>query len=185
MKRYLVGVVLIGLVIWGFYSVQNTNTNSRTISSNSKQTQQLTVGIEEGNLAPEFELKSVEGNSIKLSSLKGKKVILNFWASWCPPCRQEMPDMEKFYVDNKNKGIEILSVNLTDNEKNRADVTTFMKEYGITFPVALDENGSASQLYNVYSIPASFIIDSQGVIQRKLIGPMTYDSMKTMLGAIK
>ena len=182
MKKYLAVAVLIGLIIWGFYSVQNTDSKSKATSTG---TNELKVGLEVGNLAPDFELKNVEGNSIKLSSLKGKKVILNFWASWCPPCRQEMPDMAKFYVDQKDKGIEILAVDLTNTEKSREGVTNFMRANSITFPVVLDENGKVSQLYNVASIPASFIIDSQGVIQRELVGPMTYNSMKSMLGSIK
>lgn len=182
MKKYLAVVVLVGLAIWGFMSVQDNN-NSNAASVN--QSQELSVGLEVGNLAPDFELQTVDGKTIKLSSLKGKRVILNFWASWCPPCRQEMPDMEQFYKDNKNNEIEILAVNLTETEKSRADVPTFMAEYGITFPVVLDEKGSVGQLYRVSSIPASFIIDSKGVIQRKLVGPMTYDSMKSMVGSIK
>jgi peroxiredoxin len=182
MKKYLAVAAFIGLIIWGFYSVQNTDSKSNATSTN---TNQLKVGIEVGNLAPDFELKNLEGNPIKLSSLKGKKVILNFWASWCPPCRQEMPDMEKFYLDQKDKGIEILAVNLTNAEKSREDVTNFMRTNSITFPVVLDENGKVGQLYNVASIPASFIIDSQGVIRRELVGPMTYNSMKSMLNSIK
>ncbi|WP_434512770.1 TlpA disulfide reductase family protein [Desulfitobacterium sp. AusDCA] len=181
MKKYLAVAVLIGLIFWGFYSVEKPNSSSNSISSSSK----LTVGIDEGNLAPDFELKTLDGNSIRLSSLKGKKVILNFWATWCPPCRSEMPDIEKFYVDQKDKGLEVLAVNLTNAEKNRADVAPFLKSFGITFPVVLDEKGSIGELYDVYSIPASFIIDTQGVIQKKLVGPMTYDSMKAMVGAIK
>lgn len=181
MKKYLAVAVLIGLIFWGFYSAEKPNSSSNSISSSSK----LTVGIDEGNLAPDFELKTLDGNSIRLSSLKGKKVILNFWATWCPPCRSEMPDIEKFYVDQKDKGLEVLAVNLTNAEKNRADVAPFLKSFGITFPVVLDEKGSIGELYDVYSIPASFIIDTQGVIQKKLVGPMTYDSMKAMVGAIK
>lgn len=183
MKKYLAIIVLIGLALWGFTSVQGNNSASNATSSN--QAQELTVGLEVGNLAPDFELQTLEGKSITLSSLKGKKVILNFWASWCPPCRQEMPDMEKFYKENNNGEIEILAVNLTDAEKSRSDVPTFMNANSITFPVVLDEKGKVSQLYNVSSIPASFIIDSKGVIQKKLVGPMTYESMKSMLGAIK
>lgn len=169
------------MIFWGFYSVQKPDTPSNTISSNSK----LTVGIDEGNLAPDFELKTLDGSSIRLSSLKGKKVILNFWATWCPPCRSEMPDIEKFYVDQKDKGLEVLAVNLTNAEKNRADVAPFLKNFGITFPVVLDEKGSVGELYNINPIPASFVIDTQGVIRKKLVGPMTYDSMKAMVGAIK
>lgn len=181
MKKYFAIIVLIGLALWGFTSVQVNNNLSNAASSN--QAQGLTEGLEVGNVAPDFELQTLEGKSITLSSLKGKKVILNFWASWCPPCRQEMPDMEKFSKENNNGEIEILAVNLTDAEKSRADVPTFMKSNGITFPVVLDEKGKVGQLYNISSIPASFIIDSKGVIQKKLVGPMTYESMKSMLDA--
>ncbi|GAB6156709.1 redoxin domain-containing protein [Desulfosporosinus burensis] len=192
MKKYLAVVVLIGLVIWGLYDVGGNKSknsdampNSAGVSTNTDQGQQLTVGLKKGNLAPDFELRSVDGKAIKLSSLRGKKVIVNFWATWCPPCRLEMPEMEKFYTKNKNEGIEILAVNLTKAEKSRADVPSFMEAYGITFPVLLDENGDAARLYDVSSIPASFIIDTQGVIREKIVGPMTYDSMQEMLGTIK
>lgn len=184
MKKYFTVVVLIGLVIWGFYIVQNSDNASNRNAANASQNQH-SEGLEVGSRAPDFELPSVDGNSMMLSSLKGKKVILNFWASWCPPCRLEMPDMAKFYSDQQNNGIVILAVNLTDTEKSQDDVTTFMKNNNITFPVVLDEKGKAAQLYNVASIPASFIIDSQGIIQKKLVGPMTYDSMNSLLSAIK
>ncbi|MHB1405260.1 MAG: peroxiredoxin family protein [Desulfitobacteriaceae bacterium] len=181
MKKFLAVAFLIGLVIWGLYS----KPNSAGVPTNTDQGQQLTVGLEKGNLAPDFELGSVDGKAIKLSSLRGKKVIVNFWATWCPPCRLEMPEMEKFYTKNKNEEIEILAVNLTKAEKNRADVPVFIEAYGITFPVLLDENSDVARLYNVSSIPASFILDTQGVIREKIVGPMTYDSMEKMLGTIK
>ena len=192
MKKYLAIVVLIGLVVWGMYDVganksknPNPSSNSTGVSTNTNQGQKLTVGLEKGNLAPDFELQSVDGKTIKLSSLRGKKVIVNFWATWCPPCRLEMPEMEKFYTETKNEGLEILAVNLTKAEKSRADVPAFIKADSITFPVLMDENGEAAQLYDVSSIPASFIIDTQGVIQEKIVGPMTNDSMQEMLGTLK
>lgn len=192
MKKYLAVVVLIGLVIWGLYDVGGSKSkspdatpNSAGVSTNTDQGQQATVGLEKGNLAPDFELRSVDGKAMKLSSLRGKKVIVNFWATWCPPCRLEMPEMEKFYTKNKNEGIEILAVNLTKAEKSRADVPAFIEAYGITFPVLLDENSDVARLYKVSSIPASFIIDTQGVIREKIVGPMTYDSMEKMVGSIK
>lgn len=192
MKKYLAVVALIGLVIWGLYDVGGSKSkspdatpNSAGVSTNTDQGQQLTVGLEKGNLAPDFELRTVDGKAMKLSGLRGKKVIVNFWATWCPPCRLEMPEMEKFYTKNKNEGIEILAVNLTKAEKSRADVPAFIAAYGITFPVLLDENSDVARLYKVSSIPASFIIDTQGVIREKIVGPMTYDSMEKMVGSIK
>jgi peroxiredoxin len=191
MKKYLAVVVLIGLVIWGMYDVGNksknpsTLSNSAGVSTNANQGRQATVGLEKGNLAPDFELGSIDGKATKLSSLRGKKVILNFWATWCPPCRLEMPEMEKFYTENKNEGLEIIAVNLTKAEKSRADVPPFIKADAITFPVLMDENGDAAQLYEISSIPASFIIDTQGVIQDKIVGPMTINSMQEMVSALK
>lgn len=204
MKKYLAVVMLIGLVIWGVYdvqgnrskspaapsnsaSVQNVNEKSDSTggSTNTDQGQPLTVGLEKGNLAPDFELQSVDGKTAKLSSFRGKKVIVNFWASWCPPCRLEIPEIEKYYTQNKNKGIEILGVNLTTAEKSQAAVTSFMKADGMTFPVLLDKTGDVAHLYDVSSIPASFILDSRGIIQEEVVGPMTYDSIQKMLGTLK
>ncbi|KLU65915.1 sporulation thiol-disulfide oxidoreductase A precursor [Desulfosporosinus acididurans] len=204
MKKYLAIAALIGLVIWGMYdvggnkskspdtaansaSVQNTKSASTSAgaSTNTDQGQPVTVGLENGNLAPDFELQSVNGETVKLSSLRGKKVIVNFWASWCPPCRLEMPEMENYYTKNRNTGVEILAVNLTTAEKSQAEVTSFMKADGITFPVLLDKNGDAARLYNISSIPASFILDSQGIIRDKIVGPMTNESMQEMLGNLK
>ncbi|AFM42847.1 Peroxiredoxin [Desulfosporosinus acidiphilus SJ4] len=204
MKKYLAVAVLIGLVIWGVYdvqgnkskspdarsnsaSVQNTNEKSDSTGVTTKidQGQPLKVGLEKGNLAPDFELENADGKAIKLSSFRGKKVVVNFWASWCPPCRLEIPEIEKYYTQNKNTGIEILGVNLTTAEKSQATVTSFIKANSITFPVLLDKDGDAAHLYDISSIPASFILDSRGVIQEKVVGPMTYDSMQEMLGRIK
>src|SRR5687767_10413595 len=96
------------------------------------------TGIEIGDKAPDFELKNLDGQAVKLSDLKGKKVILNFWATWCPPCRAEMPEMEKYYQEIKNGGkIEFLAVNLDP----KADVKGFAEKMGIHFPIVLDEIG--------------------------------------------
>ncbi|MDA8227063.1 MAG: TlpA disulfide reductase family protein, partial [Desulfitobacterium hafniense] len=100
-------------------------------------------------------------------------------------CRLEMPDMEKFYKKQKSKGVEILAVNLTKTEKKRTDVPDFIKAYGITFPVLLDEETEVAQMYQVSSIPTSYLIDSDGVIREKLVGPMNEDMMTELLSRIK
>ncbi len=194
MKKIIAVLALIGLVIWGMYDIRNTNlTNTKTAektptevkSVNSQETPMQKIGLQKGNLPPDFELRTPEGQIIRLSDLKGKKVILNFWATWCPPCRLEMPDMEKFYKKQKSKGIEILAVNLTKTEKKRTDVPDFIKAYGITFPVLLDEETEVAQMYQVSSIPTSYLIDSDGVIREKLVGPMNEDMMTELLSRIK
>ncbi|MHB1654322.1 MAG: peroxiredoxin family protein [Desulfitobacteriaceae bacterium] len=192
MKKIVAIVILIGLVIWGVYDVgKNKSTNPETKSNTASvqpgtdKGQQLTVGLQKGNLAPDFELRTLDGQVIKLSSLRGKKVIVNMWATWCPPCRLEMPDMEKFYAKHKNEGIEILAVNLTKAEKSREDVPKFVKDFGITFPVLMDEKGEVAQMYEASAIPTSYILDSKGVIQQKIVGPMNEETMKELLGGIK
>ena len=130
-------------------------------------------GIEIGKSAPDFELTKLDGTNVKLSDLKGKKVILNFWATWCGPCQQEMPDMEAFYKEHK-ENVEILAVNYTPSEKvGEEKVSNFAKEKGITFPILLDKNIDVTTAYKVITIPTSYFIDTKGVIQDKFIGPMT------------
>ncbi|AZR78424.1 redoxin domain-containing protein [Bacillus thuringiensis] len=143
-------------------------------------------GIEIGKSAPDFELTKLDGTNVKLSDLKGKKVILNFWATWCGPCQQEMPDMEAFYKEHK-ENVEILAVNYTPSEKGGGEekVSNFIKEKGITFPVLLDKNIDVTTAYKVITIPTSYFIDTKGVIQDKFIGPMTQKEMEKRVAKLK
>src|SRR5690625_1361660 len=116
MKRWVVILVIIGMLGYAVYGFVTR--------------EQVPVeGLEVGNLAPDFELETLEGETVKLSDLKGQKVFLNFWASWCGPCRSEMPDMQKFHEDRDD--VTILAVNVNDRPEN---VDEFLEEYGITFP---------------------------------------------------
>lgn len=143
-------------------------------------------GIEIGKVAPDFELAKLDGTEVKLSDLKGKKVILNFWATWCGPCQQEMPDMEAFYKEHKGN-VEILAINYTPSEKGGGEekVSNFAKEKGITFPVLLDKNIDVTTAYKVITIPTSYFIDTKGVIQDKFIGPMTQKEMEKRITKLK
>ncbi|CDN37105.1 redoxin domain-containing protein [Bacillus thuringiensis] len=143
-------------------------------------------GIEIGKSAPDFTLTKLDGTNVKLSDLKGKKVILNFWATWCGPCQQEMPDMEAFYKEHK-ENVEILAVNYTPSEKGGGEekVSNFAKEKGITFPILLDKNIDVPTAYKVITIPTSYFIDTKGVIQDKFIGPMTQKEMEKRVAKLK
>jgi peroxiredoxin len=131
------------------------------------------VGIEVGNTPPNFELKTLTGESVKLSDYKGKKVMLNFWATWCPPCKAEMPEMQKFYEANKEK-VEILAVNMDPDN----DVAGFVKNGGFTFPILLDEENDVNRDYGIVSIPTTFFIDEQGIISHKITGQMKLEDME-------
>ncbi|MCM3693412.1 peroxiredoxin family protein [Neobacillus niacini] len=140
--------------------------------------------VKEGNPAPNFELTTLGGETVQLSDYKGKKVILNFWATWCPPCKAEMPHMQNFYEKNKGNDIEIVAVNLTNMDKGKTEIENFVKEYGLTFAIPLDEEGTIGAQYQAFSIPTSYIIDSKGIITKKIIGPMDEDMMKNLTNEI-
>ena len=110
-----------------------------------------------------------------LSALKGKVVFLNFWATWCGPCRDEMPSMEVLYNRFKDKGLEILAVNC---EEGQEDVIAFMTNYGLTFPALLDEDGKVNGAYGIQAIPTTFLIDRDGRIILRLVGSINWDTEK-------
>ncbi|MEH7439482.1 redoxin domain-containing protein [Neobacillus drentensis] len=139
----------------------------------------------EGNLAPDFTLSTLEGESVKLSDYKGKKVILNFWATWCPPCKAEMPHMQNFYEQNKDNGIEIVAVNLTNLDNGKDAIENFAKDNQLTFSIPLDEKGTIGMQYQAFTIPTSYIIDSTGVITKKIVGPMDESMMANLTQDIK
>ncbi|BAC12808.1 peroxiredoxin family protein [Oceanobacillus iheyensis] len=131
-------------------------------------------GTEVGERAPDFELKTIDGQQLRLSDFKGERVLINFWTTWCPPCRQEMPDMQRFYQDLQPN---ILAVNLTDTEMNKEQVVRFSQELELTFPILLDEKGEVSKAYRISPIPTTYMIDSEGIIRHKSYGALTYEQM--------
>lgn len=138
----------------------------------------------EGEAAPDFELTSLDGEAVRLSDYRGKKVILNFWATWCPPCKAEMPHMQKFYEANKDKGIEVLAVNLTSIDKGEDSVQAFVEEFGLTFPIPMDRDGKLGPQYQAVTIPTTYIIDTEGIIQKKMVGPMDEAMMQKLTSSI-
>ncbi|EKN70036.1 membrane-associated thiol-disulfide oxidoreductase [Neobacillus bataviensis LMG 21833] len=142
------------------------------------------IGVEEGKKAPNFQLQTVSGKEMKLSDLKGKKVILNLWATWCPPCKAEMPHMQEFYQEQERKNVEIVAVNLTTAEKDPSGVEKFVKDYGLTFPVLLDSSGQIGDTYQAFTIPTSYIIDANGIIHKKIVGPMDKEMMNELINSI-
>ncbi|HLA99517.1 MAG TPA: TlpA disulfide reductase family protein [Anaerolineales bacterium] len=127
----------------------------------------------EGFSAPDFTLELLGGGQASLSGLRGKVVLVNFWATWCPPCRAEMPAIEKIYQSFKPLGLEVLAVNLTDQDSEAA-VAAFVQELDLTFPIPLDRDGSVSARYLLRGLPSTFFVDRQGVIRSVVVGgPMS------------
>ncbi|MDZ5473811.1 TlpA disulfide reductase family protein [Bacillus sp. 31A1R] len=138
----------------------------------------LPIGIEVNHRAPEISLTTLEGNVVSLEDYKGKKILLNFWASWCPPCKAEMPDMQEMYENQSSEDFVVLAVNLTNTEsKGLKVVKEFVESKKLTFPILLDEKGRATSDYNVLTYPTSYFIDTDGVIRSKVLGAISKEHM--------
>ncbi|WP_071459725.1 TlpA family protein disulfide reductase [Bacillus massilinigeriensis] len=124
--------------------------------------------------APSFNLKNLDGNEISLTDYKGEKIFLNFWATWCPPCRQELPAIEKL---SKEKNIQVLTINL-DPENN---IPAFMNAHKLSFPVLLDSSEKARKDYYIVSIPTTYLVDEKGYLVKRHIGPMSYQQMQNFI----
>ncbi len=123
--------------------------------------------------APDFTLKNLEGSEVSLKDFEGKVVFLNFWATWCGPCREEMPSMERLWQRFKEEDFVILAVDLRES---RGEVVSFMKEYGLTFPVLLDSKGEVGSMFGVRAIPTTYLLDSEGKIVGGAIGARNWES---------
>ena len=131
-----------------------------------------------GQPAPDFTLNDLNGQSYTLSQLRGKVVIVNFWATWCPPCRAEMPSMERLHRELSGEGLVMLAVNI--EKDGRRTVEQFLKSTPHSFPVLLDEQEVVQRRYGVNKFPESFIIRKDGVIDDKVIGAIDWAEPRTV-----
>lgn len=133
----------------------------------------------EGFQAPEIRLEDLTGSSISLSDYRGQVVVVNFWASWCLPCRAEMPDLQSAYAAEQGKGLVVLGVNTTYQDVE-SDARRFASNRGVTFPVLLDTGGEADRSYQVRALPSTFFVDRRGVIRKVIIGgPMSEATLRS------
>jgi peroxiredoxin len=134
-----------------------------------------------GFLAPEFTLTTLDGSTLALADLRGQAVLVNVWASWCLPCRAEMPAMQAMYEEYASQGFTILAVNSTIQD-SQSQAAEFVAEHNLTFPILLDLDGHVSALYQVSALPSSFFILPDGTIQEVVIGgPMAEALLRTRI----
>jgi len=200
LKKIVVGIILaVGAAVLGLITYSYFGTNSqrdidpsliiRAINSSFIDKEEKLNPDKEapelGYFAPDFTLKDLEGNALQLRSLRGKPILLNFWASWCPPCRAEAPHLQEFHRQYGDK-VMVLGINWGEDEET---VRKFLKRFGITYTNLLDSKGTTFVKYRLTGLPSSFFLDEAGIIRGVWFGPLTVKEIvvgfKRITGAIK
>ena len=173
-RRVIYSLILLLGLAWIFVSADRSGTS----------TAEQVPAPQQGFLAPDFELKTPTGETVRLSDLRGQAVLVNLWATWCPPCRAEMQTIDLVYKEYKDQGFVVLAVNLTYQD-NALDIMPFVNEQGLTFPILLDETGDMANAYQLKSLPSSYFIGRDGIINEVVIGgPMAEALLRTRVEEI-
>ncbi len=173
-RRTIYLVVLVAALVWIFISADRVGTSTAGAIPAPRQ----------GFLAPDFTLSTPDGEIFTLSKLQGQAVLVNLWATWCPPCRAEMPAIQKLYDEYKDQGFVVLAINMTYQDDFSA-IAPFMQEYNLSFPILIDETGNVARKYELRSLPSSFFIDRNGIIQEVVIGgPMAEALLRTRIESL-
>jgi DsbE subfamily thiol:disulfide oxidoreductase len=134
-----------------------------------------------GEPAPSFSLVSVDGSTTSLADLRGRPVLLNFWASWCPPCRGEMPDLDRVAGEYRDRGLVVVGVDL---EEDREPVLRYAQTLGLQLSLLLDQGGAVATRYNVTGLPTSYFVDRDGLIRDRNVGPLTPSGLRSRVAQI-
>ncbi len=194
-RQIAIGLIVVGVVlalIAGILVWQNGSSGGTSTADTSNIPDDLAVatlaGVKnkgtqpvQGQLAPNFAFHYPNGDTFTLADFRGQPVIVNFWATWCPPCRREMPGLVKAYEEHKDDGLMILEVDVAEPPEA---VAQFVQEYNMTMPVILDQRQEVTRLYRTDSFPTSFFIDKDGVIQVRWVGYLPEDQLALNLQKI-
>lgn len=139
--------------------------------------------IKDRPAAPDFTLPDPGGRKVSIKDFRGKVVFLNFWASWCESCKDEMPSMERLYQEFKGKGLEVVALNVKDK---RQDALAFVRKLKLTYPVLMDPEGEVGLLYGAFGLPVTYLIDRKGIVLARLWGPADWYSpgARKLIGAL-
>jgi cytochrome c biogenesis protein CcmG/thiol:disulfide interchange protein DsbE len=170
-RRIIYSIILLLGLAWTFTSADRSG----------RSTAGKIPAPQQGFLAPDFALKTPTGDPIQLSDLRGQALLINLWATWCPPCRSEMQTIEKVYTEYKDKGFTVLAINMTYQDDPLA-IMPFVNEQGLSFPILLDETSEVAKVFQMRSLPSSFFVDRNGIIHEVVIGgPMTEALLRTRI----
>jgi len=169
MRRLIFIVVLLLMVGGSIYLVS---------AGSLRPQEEPAAEVAVGGQAPDFTLTDMEGRSVNLAALRGKVVLVNFWATWCPPCRAEMPSMEKLYHLLKDEDFVMLAINIEAD--GQQTVARFLEKNRHSFPILLDSKGDVQKRYGVYKFPETFVIRKDGIIDDKVIGAFDWAHPETV-----
>jgi len=167
-RTVILGIAVVVLLLVGGIWWQNRADRSTRLSS----------GPPTGQLAPSFVLEDLTGHPLSSADFAGKVVLVNFWATWCPPCKAEMPDIEQLYREFQDRGFEVIGV---DIEEKPATVRAFRDEHGLTFPLVIDPRGSVNSTYHLRGLPTSWLIDRQGILRAVWVGPLNIEKARRQI----
>ncbi len=182
---FIIGIVFALFLFLGFPSAESEISHSVLSTASSESTETRVIGTTVSKIAPEiaaeapdFALRDLRGNEVRLSEYRGRTVLLTFWATWCGPCRLEMPAFEDRYQELKDDNFIVLGVNYDEPVE---DVRTFRDEFGLSFPLLLDPGGSVQRLYRIRGYPSSIFVDPQGVVRVVHLGLITEGQLRDYL----
>lgn len=168
MKDSIISVITLGIFMFFLMACQQSSPRSGGTAISNEEAPKV------GYYAPNFRLPSLDGKEVSLVGLKGKVVFMNFWATWCTPCRAEMPSMEALYKDFKNDGFEILAI--SNDIEGAPVVRPFVKELGLSYPILLDPDFRVDDKYLIQSVPTTVLVDREGVITHRIIGARNWNN---------
>lgn len=182
-KNWLAVLILLGFVVYGAYDYWQGRQAAELAAEQESEKSAggaYETGIQLGQQAPDFQLDDLDGNPYSLSELRGKVVFVNFWATWCPPCRVEMPHMQQVYEEHGGD-VVILGVNMTPSESSQETVRSFIQDQSLSFPIVLDEEGQVKDRYRVISYPTTYVLDQDGIIRQIYRGPVNTEMMNNTI----
>ena len=189
MKRNLfIGIIIFVLIVGAFYmnrdneKQEDSSPPANTTNTETPTTETKNEALQEGAQAIDFELETRSGDTLRLYDNGGKPTLINFWASWCPPCKEEMPHIQKAYEAYGDK-VNFFMVDLTFND-NLEKMNEYIEENGFTFPVLLDKTGDVMMDYEVMVIPTTYFVNADNIITHTVMGPMTTEHIQSIMDEI-
>lgn len=175
-NKILLGVLLLSAVL-GLWHFQGNSGKPARQQEMKTPAQNTSTAV----MAPDFTLPDMDGKEVRLSDQRGKRVLINFWTTWCGYCKEEMPLIQRLHQQGKAKNWQVLTINITSTEQSSQKVKSYIDSNGFTFPVLLDQKGSVTALYGVKGIPASFILNESGEVVRTKVGPFSENEIADLL----